>query len=135
MDPRSAKACVGSREPQDDRVRGLLWVMLGGGLGSGLRYGVGLLALRWVGGAFPWGTLLVNLVGSALLAFFLSETSRAWSLELKLFLTTGLMGGFTTYSSFNFEVLRLWQQQPLWAVAYVVATLFGALAVSLWMLR
>ena len=108
---------------------------MGGGLGSGLRYGVGLLALRWAGGAFPWGTLLVNLVGSALLAFLLSETSRAWSLELKLFLTTGLMGGFTTYSSFNFEVIRLWQQQPLWAVAYVAATLFGALAVSLWVWR
>lgn len=88
-------------------------VALGGALGSVARYGVGALAAQVLGPAFPWGTLLVNLTGSFLIALVmhLALTGSAISLELRIFLTTGIMGGFTTYSSFNYETLALLNQR------------------------
>jgi CrcB protein len=87
-------------------------VALGGALGSVARYGMGALAAQLLGTAFPWGTLLVNLTGSFLIALImhLALTGTAISLELRIFLTTGIMGGFTTYSSFNYETLALINQ-------------------------
>ena len=82
-------------------------VALGGAIGSVARYGVQALAAQLLGPAFPWGTLLVNLTGSFLIALVMhvALTGTAVSLELRIFLTTGIMGGFTTYSSFNYETL------------------------------
>lgn len=84
-----------------------LWICLGGAVGTGARYLVALFALRLLGPAFPWGTLLVNVVGSFLLGalMHLGLTSEWLSPGLRLTLTTGLMGGFTTYSTFNYETL------------------------------
>jgi CrcB protein len=81
---------------------------------------VGALAAQLLGPAFPWGTLLVNLTGSFLisLVMHLALSGTALSLELRIFLTTGIMGGFTTYSSFNYEMLALLNQR-----AYGLATL------------
>jgi CrcB protein len=88
-------------------------VALGGAIGSGARYGVGALAAQLLGPAFPWGTLLVNLTGSFLitLVMHVALSGTAISLELRIFLTTGIMGGFTTYSSFNYETLALIDQR------------------------
>lgn len=107
---------------------GLLWVCLGGALGSGARYLVGLGALRF-GAGYPWGTLTVNWLGSFLLAMVLG-LADAWGLrsELRLFLGTGLMGGFTTYSTFNLETVKMVERGEVFvAASYVAATLFGAL--------
>jgi CrcB protein len=99
-------------------VSRVLLVALGGALGSVARYGVGVAAPRLLGTTFPWGTLGVNLLGSFLIALVmhLALTTAAISPSARLFLTTGVMGGFTTYSSFNFETLALVGDR-LWGVA------------------
>jgi fluoride exporter len=77
-----------------------------GGAGSGLRYLVGL----WIGPrSFPYATLIVNLVGSFLIALVLESSLRVANFppNLRLALTTGFMGGLTTYSSFNYETTAL----------------------------
>ena len=86
----------------------LLWVTIAGGLGSGARYLVGQWAAERFDPAFPYGTLLVNLGGCfamGLLAQLASSTS--WSPELRMAVSAGFLGGFTTYSSFNHETLML----------------------------
>lgn len=87
----------------------LLLVCLGGAVGSGARFLVSGGMERFFGPAFPMGTLAVNVTGSFLIALVaeLAGRTTAISPELRLFLTTGVMGGYTTYSSFNQETLRL----------------------------
>jgi len=93
-------------------VRRLLIVMLGGGFGSGARYLLGGWIAQAAGSAFPYGTIAVNAIGSFLIAaiMYLSLTANLIGPELRLALTTGVMGGFTTYSTFNYESLSLFQQ-------------------------
>ena len=95
-----------------------LLVAVGGALGSVARYGVGVAAPRVLGSGFPWGTLIVNVTGSFLIALVmhLAVATAAISPSARLFLTTGVMGGFTTYSSFNYETLNLVGER-LWGVA------------------
>jgi CrcB protein len=87
----------------------LLLVCLGGAIGSGARFLVSGGMERVFGPTFPVGTLAVNVTGSFLIALVaeLAGRTTAISPELRLFLTTGVMGGYTTYSSFNHETLRL----------------------------
>lgn len=87
----------------------LLWICLGGAAGTGARYLVGASVQRLAGGPWPWGTLTVNVLGSFLLAALaeLSTLSGAIPLHLRMALTVGFLGGFTTYSTFNFETLQL----------------------------
>ena len=104
-----------------------LWVFLGGGLGSVLRYLLSYFCLTRFP-AFPWGTLLVNLLGSmaagALLGRFPAAGYPAW----KLFLLTGLLGGFTTFSAFSLETLNLWvSQQRIPALYNLLLNLGGGL--------
>jgi CrcB protein len=111
-----------------------LLVCLGGALGSGARYLVSLGAAAAFGIAFPYGTLLVNLAGSFAVAFLMhvSMTGEILSPEWRLLLTTGVMGGFTTYSTFNYETLGYFREGA-WGVGVlnVAATLFGCLAAGL----
>jgi fluoride exporter len=109
-----------------------LLVCLGGAVGSGARYLVALWSLAALGAAFPYGTLLVNAVGSFFICvvMHLAVTARVLSPDLGLFLTTGVMGGFTTYSTFDYETFK-YAQQGAYGLAglYVGATLvlcFGA---------
>jgi CrcB protein len=84
----------------------LLWVCLAGALGTGIRYLVGLAAERAFGAAFPWGTLLVNLVGCFLMSVVAYAGARlVISPSTRLTLATGFLGGLTTYSAFNWETL------------------------------
>ena len=107
---------------------------LGGALGSGARYLVASWALAAFGPEFPRGTLVVNVVGSFLLAAImtLAVTTERVSPELRLFLGAGIMGGFTTYSSFNWETIAL-AQQGSWALAAanVAVTVLACLAAGL----
>ena len=103
-------------------------VALGGAIGSVARYGVGALAAQLLGATFPWGTLLVNLTGSFLIVVVMhvALSGTAISLELRIFLTTGIMGGFTTYSSFNYETLALINQRAYGLAGLnVAATVVG----------
>ena len=115
-----------------------LLVFVGGGLGSAARYGVGLLALRLVGNGFPWGTFAINVVGS----FAMGVVAEYFALKsgmsqpLRLFLTTGIIGGFTTFSTFSLETALLYEHGEagtallyvLGSVTIGVAALFGGLA-------
>jgi CrcB protein len=106
-----------------------LWVGLGGALGSIARYHVGLLTARRFSG-LPWGTLAVNLLGSLLLSLLVHLALRGRVDEpVRIALGVGVLGGFTTYSSFNHETLAL-LQQGAWprAAAYVALTVLGGLA-------
>jgi len=116
----------------------LLWVALGGALGSTARY-LSMIAIgHSIGLGFPWGTLFVNIVGSAIMGVIAELGALAWqpSPDLKVFLTVGILGGFTTFSTFSLDVALLVERHT-WAVAalYVglsvtlsVGALFGAMA-------
>lgn len=107
-----------------------LIVFLGGGLGAMLRHGVNLLVTRSAGTSFPYGTLIVNVSGSllmgAIIGFFAfkGQASQHW----RLLLTTGVLGGYTTFSTFSLEAVLLYERrQPLAAALYVFASVGLAL--------
>ena len=108
----------------------MLGVCVAGGVGTGLRY----LIARWMVGAagsgFPWGTLTVNLVGSALggALMHLALTSPSISPAQRVVLTTGFLGGFTTYSAFNSETLAYLHNGSYGlAASYLLLTVVGCL--------
>ena len=109
----------------------LLWVCVGGAMGSGARFLVTTWSLARYGAAFPYGTLAVNVVGSFLLAllFQLSRSATWLGPTLQVALGAGFLGGFTTYSTFNLEdlVQYVHNGQPRIAVLYGAATLLGCL--------
>ncbi|MFI5327429.1 MAG: fluoride efflux transporter CrcB [Candidatus Rokuibacteriota bacterium] len=84
-------------------------VCLGGAVGTGARYFLGGLAIRWLGGEFPHGTLLVNVIGSFLIGLVqeLAFGAGIVSENVRVVLAVGVLGGFTTYSAFAYESLRL----------------------------
>jgi len=86
----------------------LVLVFTGGGAGSVLRYATSLMAARFAGTGFPWGTLLVNLAGCFLigLAAGISERNPAIGASGKLLIVTGFLGGFTTFSAFGLETVQ-----------------------------
>jgi CrcB protein len=103
-------------------VQNLLLVCVGGALGSGARFLVATWAASALPPGLPAGTLLVNVAGSWFIALVMDLSLRAGLVppEVRLFLVTGVAGGFTTYSAFNQETLQLFQARgPLLAVAYV----------------
>lgn len=97
-----------------------LWICLGGAVGTGARYLLSGWLLRLAGPGFPWGTLAVNMIGSFLLGLLMhvSLTTELLSPTVRLALTTGVMGGFTTYSTFNYETLRLFEDGA-WLLGFV----------------
>lgn len=112
-------------------LAGLVWVGLGGMVGSVARHALSTWLTRLFGPAFPFGTLAVNVIGSLLLGaiMWIAAHTSALGPNARLALTTGVMGGFTTYSTFNQETLRLFQERS-WGLGllYVAATLLGCLA-------
>ncbi len=98
----------------------LLLVALGGAIGATARYGVGLSAARWLGVAFPWGTLLINVLGGLAMGLLAARTAPEDTLRLAL--GVGVLGGFTTFSAFSLETVRLLEHQPGLAMLYVAAS-------------
>jgi CrcB protein len=112
----------------------LLWVCLGSALGGGARYLVSQAALQLLGTGFPYGTLAVNVIGSFAIGAIMHVglESTLLSPMARLFLTTGVLGGFTTYSTFNYETLGLvgegdWLRAGLNVAVTVVACLVAGL--------
>lgn len=95
-------------------------VGLGGAIGSILRLLVSLAAAQWLGADFPYGTLFVNLAGSFVIGFVQQIGGEALLIpdNVRLFLTTGMMGGLTTYSTFSYETIRLMETNA-WQAAWV----------------
>ncbi|MGE4158329.1 MAG: fluoride efflux transporter CrcB [Planctomycetota bacterium] len=111
-----------------------LWVGLGGGLGSVLRYGVGKWISSRLGAGFPWGTLCVNVLGCLAIGFLQRWLeSRGAPESLRLFMSVGLLGGFTTFSAFGNETVSLLQSERFGpALLYVMASLVAGLT-AVWM--
>ena len=107
-----------------------LLVCLGGAAGTAARYLLGGWALRVLGAAFPFGTLLVNVIGSFLISIimYFGLDKGMIGADTRVVLTTGVMGGFTTYSSFNYETMRLFQNGAVGlGLLNMAATLAGCL--------
>lgn len=103
----------------------LLLICLGGAVGTGARYLIGGLAARWLGPEFPYGTLFINVLGSFLIGFIqqVGLTTLAIPETTRLVLTIGVLGGFTTYSSFSYETISLIENGSwLGAAANIVLT-------------
>src|SRR5262245_35040715 len=116
----------------------VLLVGVGGFIGSILRYGLSVLTERWTDSEFPFGTLAVNLLGCLVAGGVWSIVEhRTWlSPEVRIFLTVGILGGFTTFSAFSHETFVLLRNgQHAWAVAYItVSVILGVTAVVVgWM--
>src|SRR3954468_10815931 len=124
-------------------MKSYLLVFLGAGIGGALRHGVNVGCARVCGTAFPWGTLTVNILGSfimgALAGWLAFKAGEGWSQPLRLFLTTGILGGFTTFSAFSLDAVLLWERgAALPAFAYVTGSVvlsIGGLLLGLVLVR
>ena len=108
---------------------GYLLVFVGGGMGAMARHGMNRAGLALFGPDFPWWTLAVNVVGSFLIGLFAGwfgsmETNH----NARLFLMTGILGGFTTFSAFSLDTLTMWERGAQWqAVFYVTGSVIASL--------
>ncbi|MDX8436530.1 MULTISPECIES: fluoride efflux transporter CrcB [Mesorhizobium] len=118
----------------------LLLVVIGGGIGAGIRHLTNMGALRLVGPNYPWGTMAINILGSFVMGLFIAVLARrGGSNEVRLFVATGILGGFTTFSAFSLDFATLWERgATLPALGYALASVIGAilaLFLGLWLAR
>ena len=112
-------------------VAGYLVVFVGGGIGAAVRHAINRASLAYFGPGVPYGTLFVNLLGCLLMGvlaeIFLSKGGG--SENFRLFLTTGVLGGFTTFSAFSLEAALMWQRSEFSALSsYIVASVVLSIA-------
>jgi CrcB protein len=106
-------------------------VFLGGGIGAALRHGVNIGSAQLFGITFPWGTFIVNVLGSFLIGVFAAYFAfrSGASQPMRLFLTTGILGGFTTFSAFSLDFALLFERgEVAQSVFYVIASVVLSLA-------
>ncbi len=119
----------------------LILVAVGGAIGAALRHLVNLASLRLFGPNFPWGTMAINIAGSFAMGVFIELLARRFnsSSELRLFVATGILGGFTTFSAFSLDFATLWERgEALPAFGYAAASVVGAIAaifLGMWLAR
>jgi fluoride exporter len=119
----------------------LLMVAAGGAIGASLRHLANLAALRWFGPNFPWGTMGINIAGSLAMGIFIEMLVRRTgsSNEMRLFVATGILGGFTTFSAFSLDFAVLFERGQMGpALFYVLASVILsilALFLGLWLVR
>ena len=106
-------------------------VFIGGGLGSTLRHTINMASARTLGTAFPWGTFLINITGSTVMGLiagylaFKGQASQPW----RLFLMTGILGGYTTFSAFSLDAALLYERGEVGlALLYVLGSVVLAIA-------
>src|SRR5260221_14376412 len=101
----------GSSRMREELEMNYLLVFIGGGLGASLRHAVNIICARGLGTAFPYGTFIINISGSTIMGLiagylaFRGEASQPW----RLFLMTGILGGYTTFSAFSLDTALLYQ--------------------------
>jgi CrcB protein len=108
-----------------------LLVFFGGGLGATLRHFINIVCARSLGTAFPWGTFIINITGSTVMGLiagyltFKGEASQPW----RLFLMTGILGGYTTFSAFSLDAALLYERGEIGlALLYVLGSAVLAIA-------
>jgi CrcB protein len=119
-----------------------LWIVaLGGAVGSSLRHLTNLASLRLLGPGFPWGTLTVNILGCFAMGLTIELLGRrlGGSPELRLFIATGVLGGYTTFSAFSLDFATLTERGAIFhGIIYLLASVvlsIGALFAGLWLAR
>jgi len=112
-------------------VAGFAIVFLGGGLGAATRHGFNLLGLRMLGPDFPYATMFINITGSIVMGLcaayfaFKGDASQHW----RLFMTTGILGGYTTFSTFSLDAALLYERKQLGlAAVYVIGSVVISIA-------
>ena len=117
----------------------VLWVALGGALGAMLRYAAVQWVMRLHPSPFPLGTLLVNGVGALLMGMLMARLTAHPNEPMRLLLATGVLGGFTTFSAFAWDILQQWQRGEIGqALGYMVASVgvsLLAVALGFWWIR
>ena len=122
-------------------MRLLLLASLGGGIGAGARHLVNVSAMRLLGAAYPWATLVVNVTGSLAMGLLVAWLARRMpmSTDLRVFLATGVLGGFTTFSAFSLDAVTLSERGEMaMAVMYVAMSVvlsIAGLMLGLWLMR
>ena len=108
-----------------------LLVFVGGGLGASLRHAVNMLCARCIGTGFPYGTFIINITGSTVMGLiagylaFKGEASQHW----RLFLMTGMLGGYTTFSAFSLDAVLLYERGEIGlALFYVIGSVVFSIA-------
>ena len=114
-------------------MQAYLLVFLGAGIGGALRHAVKIATARLFGIGFPWGTLTVNIVGGfamgLLVEWLALRAGAGWTQHLRLFVATGILGGFTTFSAFSLDAVLLWERAQYGAAAiYVLASVVLSIA-------
>ena len=119
----------------------LVLVAVGGAIGASLRHLVNFAALRLIGPGFPWGTMAINVAGSLAMGVFIELLARRSNApnELRLFVATGILGGFTTFSAFSLDFAVLWERGAIlpafgYALGSVIVSIV-ALFLGLWLAR
>lgn len=123
-------------------MNGFFLVALGGAIGASLRHGAGIAAVRLAPGSWPWATFFVNVTGSLAMGVvigWLALKGSEGGQTVRLFLATGVLGGFTTFSAFSLEVAEMMREGAMGrAASYAGASLFigvTALFIGLWLAR
>lgn len=112
-----------------DALARVLALSLGGALGVNARYWLSVLIARWLGTRFPWATVLINVTGSFAIGFLAVFLTHRWPSTMgRLLLVTGFLGGYTTFSSFAYESLQLWEDGKK---GLSLANTFGSVAAGL----
>jgi len=114
-----------------------LWIAVGSAIGGVARYGCSSLVAAWIGETFPFGTLLVNVVGSFVIGFFATLTGPDGRLmatpDARQFVMVGLCGGYTTFSSFSLQTLSLMRSGDMSGAAWNIAASVGLCLAAVWL--
>lgn len=118
-------------------------VFVGGGIGAAMRHGVNVGSARILGTAFPWHTVIVNVLGSLVMGllagWFMFQTQEGMTQHARLFLMTGVLGGFTTFSAFSLDTALLWERGAMLPMmGYILGSVVlsvAALFFGLWVIR
>ena len=110
---------------KQEKSLSFILVAIGGALGSVFRYSIGILFSSFSLTTFPWGTLFVNITGSFLMGIVFFISKDFLSEEFKLFLSVGLLGGYTTFSAFSLDVINmLFNRDYLLSILYILSSVF-----------
>jgi CrcB protein len=107
-----------------------LWIALGGAIGAMVRHFMNVWIARVAGGDFPWHTMVINITGSFVMGFLISLMALRWNVsnELRAFLTTGILGGYTTFSAFSLDFAMLVERKTyMLAGAYALGSVIPSL--------
>jgi CrcB protein len=118
-------------------MRALLLIFLGSGLGGTVRHIVNSSCQRWFGAQLPWGVFLINVSGSFIMGlaagYFAFKAGAGWSQSMRLFVTTGVLGGYTTFSAFSLDAVTLIERGDTLVAALYVGGSVGLSIIGLFL--